>query len=212
MIRVFVCSAVRIYREGLAEALDARLGVTIVGTSGGRRDTLVRLRALAADIILLDMSTPDSIAILSEMPIWAPGARLVALGVSETDPAVLACAEAGVIGYVTREQELDDLVMALNAAARGEALCPPKTTALLIKRLSVLAGTRGSPSTGTAHLTRREHQILGLIGGGLSNKAIGQQLNIELPTVKNHVHNILEKLGVSDRHEAAKVAGGLTVS
>lgn len=211
MIRVFICSDVRIYREGLAEVLDGRPGVTTAGTCSGDVEQLHDVRALATDVVLLDMSTAGSIAILRRLSECAPEARVVALGVSEKEPDVLACAEAGVAGYVTRDQAIGDLLDALVAVARGEAPCSPKAAAILLRRVSALAGTsRYRTAPAGVRLTEREQQILGLIRGGLSNKQIGQQLCIEVPTVKNHVHHILEKLGVDGRHDAAAVARELT--
>jgi len=211
MIRVFIFSDVRIYREGLAEVLGQRPGLTVVGTVAGGDHELGAVRTSAADVVLLDMSTAGSVAILRRLRERAPEARVVALGVSETEPEIVAYAEAGVAGYVTREQAIGDLVDALTAVARGEAVCSPKAAAMLLHRVSVLAGANGRPAA--AHsLTEREQEILGLIRAGLSNKQIGRRLCIELPTVKNHVHNILEKLGVRGRHEAAAVARELTLS
>jgi DNA-binding NarL/FixJ family response regulator len=215
MIRVFICSDVRIYREGVAEVLGQRSGIAVVGTSAGEAERFDDIRRLATDVVLLDMSTPSSVALLRELAERAPEARVVALGVSETEPEIVACAEAGVAGYVTRDQAIGDLVDALVAVARGEAPCSPKAAAILLHRVSVLAGANGGgrrPRAASVSLTERERQILGLIRGGLSNKQIGQQLCIELPTVKNHVHNILEKLDVRGRHEAAAVARELTTS
>jgi two-component system, NarL family, nitrate/nitrite response regulator NarL len=212
MIRVFICSDVRIYREGLAEVLGHRPGLTVVGTVAGGDHELDGVRSQAADVVLLDMSTADSVAILRRLNERAPEARVVALGVSETEPEIVAYAEAGVAGYVTREQAIDDLVDALVAVARGDAVCSPKAAAMLLHRVSVLAGANGRPAPAAVSLTGREHEILALIRAGLSNKQIGQRLCIELPTVKNHVHNILEKLHVSGRHEAAALARELTVS
>ena len=212
MIRVFICSDVRIYREGLAEVLGHRTGLTVVGTVAGADHELDGVQASATDVVLLDMSTAESVAILRRLRDRAPDARVVALGVSETEPEIVAYAEAGVAGYVTRDQAIGDLVDALVAVARGEAVCSPKAAAMLMHRVSVLAGAGTRPGPSAASLTDREQEILALIRGGLSNKQIGQRLCIELPTVKNHVHNILEKLGVNGRHEAAALARELSVS
>jgi DNA-binding NarL/FixJ family response regulator len=212
MIRVLICSDVRIYREGLAEVLERRSGITVVGTSCAAWESLAQVRALGADIVLLDMSTEESVAILREISGGAPEAHVVALGVAETEAEVVAYAEAGVAGYVTRDQALDDLVAAIVAVARGEASCSPRAAAMLLHRVSALSEIQHERPGASVHLTERERQILLLIRAGLSNKQIGQRLCIELPTVKNHVHNILEKLGVSGRHEAAQVSRELTLS
>jgi DNA-binding NarL/FixJ family response regulator len=212
MIRTLICSEVRIYREGLAEVLERRSGITVVGTSCGAWESLAQVRALGVDVVLLDMSTAESVAILRELSRGVRETRVVALGVGETVAEVVAYAEAGVAGYVTREQALDDLVAAIVAVARGEASCSPRAAAMLLQHVSALADIQQEHPAASVHLTGREREILALIRAGLSNKEIGRRLCIELPTVKNHVHNILEKLGVSGRHEAAQVSRELTPS
>jgi len=115
---------------------------------------------------------------------------------------VIACAEAGVSGYVTREASLDELTGVVESVARGESPCSPRISALLLRRVAETAGRR-TETDAARRLTRREAEIVGLIDEGLSNKQIAGRLSIELATVKNHVHSILEKLQVERRAEAA---------
>jgi DNA-binding NarL/FixJ family response regulator len=115
---------------------------------------------------------------------------------------VVACAEAGIAGYVDRDASLRDLVATVRSVARGELLCSPRIAARLMRRVAELADQPRPPQT-PAHLTRREREVVALIDEGLSNKEIAQRLNIELPTVKHHVHNVIEKLGVRSRLQAA---------
>ena len=211
MIRVFILSDVRIYREGLALLLDGRSGIAVAGTSAGGSASLDMVRTLSPDIALLDMSTADSMALLRGISAWSCDTRVVALGVTDSGPEVVGCAEAGVAGYVTRDDTLDELVDALLTVARGEAPCSPRAAAMLLHRVSTLAAGRPTGRGAGVRLTPRESEVLGLIGTGLSNKQIGQRLCIELPTVKNHVHHILEKLAVHGRHEAAQLSRELTI-
>src|SRR3954451_21136207 len=120
MIRVLICSDVRIYREGLAEVLSRRAGVTVAGMAANGPDCIGQVLERSVDVVLLDMSAAKSIAILREVSAASGTARVVALGVAETEAEVVACAEAGVAGYVTRDQALDDLLDAVVAVARGE--------------------------------------------------------------------------------------------
>jgi two-component system, NarL family, nitrate/nitrite response regulator NarL len=212
VIRVFILSGVRVYREGLALLLDGRSGIAVAGTSAGGAESLEMVRTLSPDIVLLDISTDGSVALLRGISTWSRDTRVVALGVSDSGPEVVACAEAGVAGYVTRDDTLGQLVDALLTVARGEAPCSPRAVAMLLHRMSTLAGGRAAGRGTVVHLTQREREVLGLIGTGLSNKQIGQRLCIELPTVKNHVHHILEKLAVRGRHEAAQLSREMTIS
>ena len=131
----------------------------------------------------------------------APATKVVALTVADVDQEVLSCAEAGVTGFVTRDGSLADLIAAVEAAQRGELFCSPRMAASLLRRVSALA--REGPST--PRLTDRESEVLAYLERGLTNQAIAQALGIEVPTVKNHVHSILEKMRVKRRGEAASV-------
>ena len=131
------------------------------------------------------------------------GAGLVALAAPEDDGSVIACAEAGVAAFVARDATLDELVAATRAVARGELPAhSPRIAAALLRR--VADGARPPEHAVLAPLTSRERQIVALIDEGLSNKEIAARLCIELSTVKNHVHNLLEKLGARGRAEAAR--------
>jgi DNA-binding NarL/FixJ family response regulator len=132
----------------------------------------------------------------------APATRVVVLGLPAGDQALLDCAEAGAAGYVSRDASLADLKAALQSAVLGELRCTPRDAAALLRRVALLAAQRSGPAPTGAALTQREVEIAGLIDGGLSNKEIARRLGIEVSTVKNHVHNILEKLQVHRRGEA----------
>jgi DNA-binding NarL/FixJ family response regulator len=202
MIRIVVVAEIRLYREGLAEMLRGEQGLEVVGTAAGADEAVRILRTVAPDIVLLDMGIPDNAWLVRALVAAVPGTRVVALAVPEIEREVLACAEAGVAGYVTRDASIEDVVAAVQSAARGEVLASPRMVATLFERVATLALER-SPQTIESRLTARELEILDLIDRGLSNKEIARLLTIELSTVKNHVHNILDKLNVSRRSEAA---------
>jgi DNA-binding NarL/FixJ family response regulator len=153
-------------------------------------------------VVLLNMATVGSLGIVGAVVGAEGAARVVAIGVSGSEDEVIALAEAGVAGYLLRGASRADLAMTMQSLARGESLCPPQISAALLRRVASMAAERRSLTAGS-HLTAREHQVLRLIDQGLSNRQIGQHLGIEVRTVKNHVHNILEKLHVHRRGEAA---------
>lgn len=124
------------------------------------------------------------------------------MGIPDADEHLIAFAEAGVLGFLEGEATVDELVASVECVARGEASCPPRVAATLLRRITFLTAAPARAADSTA-LTARERQIVQLIAEGLSNKEIAQRLYIEVATVKNHVHNILEKLQVSSRGEAA---------
>jgi two-component system, NarL family, nitrate/nitrite response regulator NarL len=200
-MRLFVISDIRLYREGLCEVLARREGIELVGSEpdvGHATATLIRLD-LAPDVALIDVADTEGLDALRRFAEALPDLSIVAITVPNRPGDVIACAEAGAAGFVTRDASVDELVEALEAIGRGEVRCSPRMTAALLRRVSSLARERTEVST----LTQREREILGLIDAGLSNKVIAEQLSIEVPTVKNHVHRIIEKLGVTNRGQAA---------
>lgn len=202
-IRVFIVSDVRLYREGLS-ALLGRMGrIVVVGAAASADEGIERVRGLQPDVVLLD-TAEGNVASARALLGPVPSARMVVLAAPESEEDVIALAEAGVLGYVTREQSLDDLVTTIESVARDEMVCSPWMATILVKRVQALAAERPRP---THRLTAREAEILELVAQGLSNKEIAARLFIEVTTVKNHVHSILEKLGVSRRAEAVDRMG-----
>jgi DNA-binding NarL/FixJ family response regulator len=173
----------------------------VLGASDFSTAAVERIVTLRPDALILDVCAPDSFDFAKTVGIYLPTAKIVAFGVSEVDDRVLACAEAGIAGYVSPDGSKDDLVAAVESALRGELNCSPRVASLLFRRLAALSLLAG-PSQSTP-LTRREHQIVGLVSEGMSNKEIARTLRIEDSTVKNHVHSILKKLEVHRRGEAA---------
>src|SRR5438034_711966 len=203
VIRVAIVADIRLYREGLARILERQPNISVVATAATSDGSLAPLSQLAPDLILIDMAMPDSPAAIRRVAVAAPGAKVVSLSVREGEDHgdVLASAEAGAIAYVPREASLEDLVAVIECAVRGEAVCSPRVAGALLRRIAALA-TDGRSDRVQAHLTSREREIMGLIDEGLSNKEIAKRLRIEVATVKNHVHNLLEKLPVQRRGQA----------
>jgi DNA-binding NarL/FixJ family response regulator len=199
---VLLLSDVRLYREGLAQALARLPRMDVVGTSTVG-DVITALRELRPQVVLLDIAKRQSLLAVSAIHGAAPDVRVVAFAVADADDEVVACAEAGVAGCVPWDASIGDVAGVVESAARGEAACPPRMIATLFRRLAALAADRGNALSPRLGLTGRERQIVELVDRGLSNKEIARCLCIELATVKNHVHNVLEKLHVSSRGEAA---------
>jgi two-component system nitrate/nitrite response regulator NarL len=201
-ISVFVLSDVRFFREGLAEALAATERVSVVGTAAAAEEDLRRAEQRDPDVILLDTTMRDGIATARRIAETMPRTKIVALAVPEAEDELILLVEAGVLGYVTRDDSLSGLIAAIAGVVQEQVIGSPKLRTLLIKRVRALAAQYRPPAAAT--LTARERQILDLIACGFTNKGIASELAIEPATVKNHVHNILHKLGVETR--AAAVA------
>jgi len=210
MIRALIAGRTRVHREALAVALSQARGVRVLGTASHRDEILTRLaEAPPPDIVLVDFVMPEAAGIVAEIRRRTPNVKVVAITLGETETEVIQLAEAGVAGYVLPDGSLDDLIIAVESAVRGELYCPPRVAFTLLRRVGAIAlgsvrGTKEEAASSPVHeLTGREREILQLVDQGMSNKQIARQLGIEVATTKNHVHNILQKLHVHRRIEAS---------
>jgi two-component system nitrate/nitrite response regulator NarL len=206
-VHVLLWTSVRVYREGLQAALEPDPRIASVAAVADAESCRRELTRLVPDVLVVDVHAEGGLAVarsVRDLP-----TSVITLGVAEAELEVLAFAEAGVSAYVTREQSLDSLIGAIVAVAGGEARCTPRIAGILLRHVASLAGEREGRERRNVHLTRREAEILSLVTTGLTNKQIALELSIELPTVKNHVHNILEKLGVGSRMRAVAVTSGM---
>lgn len=198
---LLLVSDIRLYREGLAEMLtnDGRLDVA--GTACSADAAVGFLHVREVEVTLVDMGMPGSGETVRAIDELGHGCRIVALGVSETPGDVVRCAEAGAHGYVCRESSLDDLVQAVLGALEGTLRCAPRISAALMSEVSRRAAQAEEKER--VKLTCRELEVAELIDAGLGNREIADRLHIAVPTVKAHVHNILDKLDVEKRAAAA---------
>jgi two-component system nitrate/nitrite response regulator NarL len=197
--RVYLISDVRLYRDGLVASLSHQSRIDVVG-AGASSDFLGQIAALQPEVLLLDLGACDSLSIPRRAQQILPALHVIAFAVAEMEENVLACAEAGLSGYVAKDGSVEDLVEAIIHALRGELVCSPRIAGLLFTRMSTLA--RGaSPACAGAALTSREREIAVMLAGNLSlaNKEIARRLRLSPATVKNHVHNILQKLNIDRR-------------
>jgi two-component system nitrate/nitrite response regulator NarL len=200
-VHVFVVSNVSLHREGLADLLGRETQIRVVGSASSVDDGIADVMALRPEVVLLDIAGEDRVASITTLVAAIPGVNVVALAVPETERDVIPCAEAGVAACLPPDTPAADFVATIQRVAAGESNASPRVAAMLLRRVATLAAK--SSARPEERLTAREHEILGLIDEGLSNKQIARRLCIELSTVKNHVHNILEKLRVDRRSEAA---------
>jgi DNA-binding NarL/FixJ family response regulator len=197
-----------LYRENLATVLAANERAT-PRVAWDLPSLRCALEECTPEIVLLTMSTRDGVVLLQTVIASSPGAKVIAVGVSEDDEStIVACAEAGVTGYHLRSESLHDLLLLLRKVTHGDYACSPRVAAILLQRLSMLASKR-KPGSEELVLTAREIQILRMLEMGLSNRDIADQLCIALHTVKNHVHSVLGKLGVRTRAQAVAVSRSL---
>jgi two-component system nitrate/nitrite response regulator NarL len=195
-----------LFREGVAHILSAQSEIEVVGEGESAADALRIAAARMPDIMLLDVSMPGGgLRAVREIAAAFPVIKVVMLTVSEEEDDVTAALRAGARAYVLKGVAARELVRIIRDVAAGEVYVTPSLAASLLFEL-----TGGKPGSQTASplelLTERERQILERVAGGDSNKEIGAQLHLSEKTVKHHMTNILQKLQVRNRVEAALLA------
>jgi two-component system, NarL family, nitrate/nitrite response regulator NarL len=209
--RVVIVSGLRLLRDGLSDALGRASGIGVAAAVADADQARVAIAAHAPTLVLIDMEMRDSLALVREISAVPCAPKIVVFAVSDSEDALLAYIEAGICGYVARDGSLSDVVATVESVRRGETIVSPKLAASLFRRLASQrrpAAVASNPAE--PELTSREREILRLVEQGMTNKEIARSLGIELATVKNHVHHVLEKLKVSRRGQAAARARGVT--
>ncbi len=200
---LLIVTDVRLYREFLITLVQTQLPAIDTGVTSSGAEGMQRLIACGADAVLLDLRCHDSHRMLKTIGTFSPSARLVAFAVHDDDSEILACAEAGVSAYVPSDASVEELVASIQTALRGDQHLPPWVAASLFRRLAARSDGVSPDAAARVGLSARERQVLWLVVQGLTNKEIATRLQIEVATVKNHVHNVLIKLRVKSRAEAA---------
>jgi len=197
---VAVIHASPLVRDGVAAQLSRRPGVDLLGTfPDGRRAAEA---GLDGDVILLydhNTSQRDGPEVMDTIRSALPGAKVLIFGVADSDQAIIDCVRAGTAGCVLYDASADDLLTAIGAVARGTPPVSPRVVTTLFNYVASLEGGAYTPPPSA--LTPREEQILQLVAEGMSNKEIAQTLYLQPQTVKNYVHQVLQKLNLGNRLE-----------
>lgn len=196
MIRVLVVDDHRLVRAGLITLLEAAGDIEVAGEAADGRQALEAARAVAPDVVLMDLSMPvlDGVAATRLLLQERPQARVVALTSFSDRQRVNDVLAAGAIGYLLKDSRPDELLAAVRSAAEGHAPLDPRVAGALLP---------GREPPAAALLSEREKQVLRLAAAGLANKQIARRLGISESTVKVHIGNIFRQIGVRDRTSAA---------
>jgi len=198
-MRVLIADDHLFYREGLRVMLGAVPEIQLVGEATTGDEAIERALALQPDVVLMDLKMPGATGIEATRRIVRESPRIGVLVLTMfDDDSVFAAIRAGARGYLLKDARLDDVVRAIDAVGRGEAIFSPSIAERL---LAYFARNRPIP-TAFPELTEREHEILALIAHGHSNEQIAEQLVVSIKTVRNHVSTIFSKLQVADRAQA----------
>lgn len=200
--RVVIVDDHEMFAESLRLALEQEPDLVVVGSAQTARDAPAVVAATTPDVVLVDYRLPDGdgVSLTATLKGASPSRQIVMVSGAENDAMLLAALEVGCAGFVTKSSSLEELIGAIRAAAVGEAVISPALLTRLLPRVH-----RTYRGVG-ADLTTRELEVLRLLAEGLSNAAIASRLTISVHTVRNHVANILGKLGVHSKLEALATA------
>jgi DNA-binding NarL/FixJ family response regulator len=206
MIRILIVSQYLFICNALSSVLESESDMEVVGSVNSVREALDLVSK--ADLVLVNVQMPNNGAFKLIHSIIGNKllAKVIVLGLTETKEHVLQYLQAGASGYVLKDDSVDDMLQRIREVNSGQTQVSPKIASALISRLYEYTFLLNQVKTGiglNSTLTTREQEILMLVGQGLTNQEIADQLVIEVGTVKNHVHNIMQKLDVSTRQEAA---------
>jgi DNA-binding NarL/FixJ family response regulator len=209
LIRVLLVIEVPLIGSIVASVLEDEADIHVAGCVASLQDALAIIREQDVHMVVVSIGMPDrgALTLIRTLAEPSPAIRVLALGLSEDDrQEALRYIEAGAVGYILKDSSLREFLEAIRLAQKGEARVSTKMAGSIMERLTHLARIFAAVETrvdGDVHLTSREMEVLHCIGQGLTNREIAARLVVEVGTVKNHVHNILEKLNVGSRDEAA---------
>lgn len=201
-IRVLIVDDHELFRRGVSSLLAEHEPLEVVGEAGNGAEAIERARELMPDVVLMDIKMPgmDGLTAAKQLKAEMPYIRIMMLTVSETDEDLFEAIKSGASGYLLKNVDPDQLVASVMQVQRGEVPIAPTMAAKILRELT-------APAEATLQaLTTRERQVLELLAGGMANKEIAFQLKISENTVKNHLRNILEKLHLQNRVQAALYA------
>jgi len=204
-ITVLLVDDHEVVRQGVRAFLEAHIEFTVVGEAGTGTDAVKLAEELIPDVVLMDLMMPgmDGVEATRQVKNASPRTQVVVLTSYHEDEHIFPALQAGALSYILKDVKMEELGNAVKRAANGEVFLHPRVAARVIQELH---GTRRDEAAPLSDLTKREMEILKLIANGLSNSDIAEKLVISGHTVKGHVSNILSKLHLADRTQAAVYA------
>ncbi len=207
-LRVLIVDDHDLFRSGLRNLLEVEEGIDIIGEAAEGHEALRIVQELAPDVVVMDLNMPGmgGVEATRHITSLAPLTRVVMLTISDQDNDVIDAILAGACGYLLKDASIQDLMTGIRAAALGESLISPTIAAKVLQRLRASSKRPEIESTIRAELSDREIEVLKLIANGKDNAMIAAELHISPKTVKNHISNILMKLQIDNRIQAAVYA------
>jgi DNA-binding NarL/FixJ family response regulator len=203
MITVAIVDDNRLVREALASMLSRLPDLHVIATGVADAPFMAEVKP---DVVLLDvgLGDEDSLGVAAALTKQAPGAKIILMDLLPINDDIVQFVNAGVSGFLLKDATFEEFVTTIRTVAAGGKVLPPSMTESLFSQIAMAAGTRGHAQVlEDVRMTRREREVIELIGEGLSNKEIAQRLNVAAHTVKSHVRNVMEKLALHTRLQIA---------
>jgi two-component system response regulator DevR len=212
LISVFLIASNRLLRETLAKLLVRKGEFMVSGAAPFGAEAHSLIGASGANVLILDAVSAriSECALILQTNRQIPGIKVILIDMEDDPELFLDCVRAGATGYLLKDASAAEVVSGIRAVAQGQAICPPQLCAHLFEAVSQQQKIGGSSTRSNfgSGLTRRQRQIVPLIGQGLTNKEIASTLNLSEQTVKNHVHGIMRSIGVKNRLDVIDAANG----
>jgi DNA-binding NarL/FixJ family response regulator len=205
-IRLLLIEDNRLLREGILAILKHQKDIEIIAASGESKDTFLKIRQLKPNMVLLDLGlrSQNSLHVVEIVRKDFPEAKIIVMDLAPVQADILQYVKAGANGFILKDASLSDFLITIRSVAKGSIVLPPLLVDSLFSQIVDHAVKEGKSRLNEAvKMTKREREIIALLGEGLNNKEIAQKIHVSTYTVKSHIHNIMEKLALHTRLETA---------
>jgi DNA-binding NarL/FixJ family response regulator len=205
-IRLLLIEDNRLLRNGILAILKPQKDIVIIAASGDGKDTLLKIKQLKPNVVLLDLGlrSQNSLHVVEIVKKDFPEAKIIVMDLAPVQADILQYVKAGANGFILKDASLNDFLITIRTVAEGSTVLPPLLVDSLFSQIVDHAVREGKSKLNEAvKMTKREREVIGLLGEGMSNKEIGQKIRVSTYTVKSHIHNIMEKLALHTRLEIA---------
>ncbi|MDR3667024.1 MAG: response regulator transcription factor [Ignavibacteriaceae bacterium] len=205
-IRLLLIEDNRLLRDGIFSILKTHKDIVIIAASGDGKNSLSKIQELKPNVVLLDLGlrSQNSLHVVEIVKKEFPQAKIIVMDLAPVQADILQYVKAGANGFILKDASLNDFLITIRSVSEGSTVLPPLLVDSLFSQIVDHAVREGKPRLKEAILmTKREREVIQLLGNGMSNKEIGQKIKISTYTVKSHIHNIMEKLALHTRLEIA---------
>jgi DNA-binding NarL/FixJ family response regulator len=205
-IRLLLIEDNRLLRDGILAILKPQKDIVIIAASGDGKDTLVKIKQLKPNVVLLDLGlrSQNSLRVVEIVKKDFSEAKIIVMDLAPVQADILQYVKAGANGFILKDASLNDFLITIRTVSEGATVLPPLLVDSLFSQIVDHAVREGKSKLNEAvKMTKREREVIGFLGEGMSNKEIGQKIRISTYTVKSHIHNIMEKLALHTRLEIA---------